>query len=57
MSTSWLVQRNPFDDAEIMLEQVDELDLTKVKATELLKAHDGDAIRAAKAFISPPTKA
>ncbi|KAI4865477.1 hypothetical protein F4820DRAFT_447969 [Hypoxylon rubiginosum] len=30
---------------------VDELDLTKAKATELLKAHDGDAVEAMKAFI------
>lgn len=32
--------------------QVDHLDLTKNKATELLKAHDGDATKAIKAFIS-----
>ncbi|KAL2216764.1 hypothetical protein M432DRAFT_592708 [Thermoascus aurantiacus ATCC 26904] len=31
---------------------VDHLDLTKNKATELLKAHDGDATKAIKAFIS-----
>ncbi|RYO74436.1 hypothetical protein DL766_000641 [Monosporascus sp. MC13-8B] len=31
---------------------VDELDLTKPKATELLKAHDGDAVKAMKAFIA-----
>ncbi|KAL2013338.1 hypothetical protein VTN00DRAFT_863 [Thermoascus crustaceus] len=31
---------------------VEELDLNKNKATELLKAHDGDAIKAIKAFIS-----
>ncbi|KAI1077326.1 hypothetical protein F5B20DRAFT_583321 [Whalleya microplaca] len=31
---------------------VDELDLTKPKATELLKAHDGDAVQAMKAFIA-----
>ncbi|KAI0473904.1 hypothetical protein GGR56DRAFT_556030 [Xylariaceae sp. FL0804] len=31
---------------------VDELDLTKPKATELLKAHDGDAVKALRAFIS-----
>ncbi|KAL1964589.1 hypothetical protein VTN77DRAFT_6763 [Rasamsonia byssochlamydoides] len=33
---------------------VEELDLTKNKATELLKAHDGDATKAIKAFIAPP---
>ncbi|CAI7664770.1 hypothetical protein N7527_000637 [Penicillium freii] len=32
---------------------VDQLDLNKIKATELLKAHDGDAIKAMKAFIAP----
>lgn len=32
--------------------QVDELDLSKAKATELLKAHDGDAVKAMRAFIS-----
>ncbi|KAJ5130306.1 uncharacterized protein N7515_006345 [Penicillium bovifimosum] len=33
---------------------VDQLDLSKTKATELLKAHDGDATRAIKAFVAPP---
>ncbi|PGH12473.1 hypothetical protein AJ79_04217 [Helicocarpus griseus UAMH5409] len=33
---------------------VDQLDLTKIKATELLKAHDGDAVKAMRAFIAPP---
>lgn len=32
--------------------QVDELDLTKPKATELLKQHEGDAIKAMRAFIA-----
>jgi hypothetical protein len=32
--------------------QVDQLDLTKPKATELLKSHDGDAVQALKAFIA-----
>lgn len=32
--------------------QVDELDLTKPKATELLKANEGDAVKAMKAFIA-----
>ncbi|KAK6833635.1 hypothetical protein PG987_008329 [Apiospora arundinis] len=31
---------------------VDQLDLTKPKATDLLKAHDGDAVKAMKAFIA-----
>ncbi|CAI7626466.1 unnamed protein product [Penicillium crustosum] len=35
---------------------VDQLDLNKSKATELLKAHDGDAIKAMKAFIAPSTQ-
>lgn len=32
--------------------QVEELDLTKAKATELLKQHDGDAVKAMRAFIA-----
>lgn len=32
--------------------QVDELEVTKSKATELLKMHDGDAVRAMRAFIA-----
>jgi len=31
---------------------VDELDLTKPKATELLKQHEGDAVKAMRAFIA-----
>ena len=31
---------------------VEELDLNKVKATELLKAHEGDAVRAMRAFVT-----
>lgn len=31
--------------------QVEQLELTKPKATELLKAHDGDAVKAMSAFI------
>ena len=37
--------------------QVDQLDLTKVKATELLRAHDGNATKALRAFILPPIRA
>ena len=32
--------------------QVEELDLNKTKATELLKAHEGDAIKAMRAFVT-----
>ncbi|TGO11425.1 hypothetical protein BTUL_0110g00360 [Botrytis tulipae] len=32
---------------------VEELELTKIKATDLLKAHDGDATTALKAYITP----
>lgn len=32
---------------------VDECDLNKIKATELLRAHDGDLERALKAFVTP----
>ena len=33
---------------------MDELLLSKSKATELLKAHDGDAVRAMVAFVTAP---
>ncbi|KAJ5340822.1 hypothetical protein N7541_009946 [Penicillium brevicompactum] len=36
---------------------VDQLDLTKIKAMELLKLHDGDTLKAMKAFIAPTFKA
>ena len=39
--------------ADLYPEQVDELELTKAKATELLKAHDGDAVKAMRAYITP----
>ncbi|OTA94143.1 hypothetical protein M434DRAFT_395050 [Hypoxylon sp. CO27-5] len=45
------VKKVKVDAADVAL-LVDELDLTKVKATELLKAHDGDAVKAMKAFIT-----
>jgi NACalpha-BTF3-like transcription factor len=38
------------DQADVKL-LVEELDLTKVKATELLKAHEGDAVRVMRAFV------
>lgn len=37
--------------------QVDELDLSKVKATDLLRAHDGDATKAIRAFVVPAVRA
>ncbi|TGJ86409.1 hypothetical protein E0Z10_g2350 [Xylaria hypoxylon] len=45
------VKKVKVDAADVAL-LVDELELTKPKATELLKAHDGDAVRALRAFIS-----
>ena len=33
--------------------QVDQLDLTKIKATDLLKAHEGNPGKAIRAFIVP----
>ncbi|KAJ6161467.1 hypothetical protein N7470_004863 [Penicillium chermesinum] len=33
--------------------QIDQLDLNKVKATELLRANDGDVVGALRAFITP----
>lgn len=32
--------------------QIDELELSKPKATELLKAHDGNAVKAITAFVT-----
>ncbi|PWY93489.1 hypothetical protein BO94DRAFT_532427 [Aspergillus sclerotioniger CBS 115572] len=32
---------------------VNELDLTKIKATELLKLHDGNVVQAIRAFVTP----
>ncbi|KAK4042229.1 hypothetical protein C8A01DRAFT_14142 [Parachaetomium inaequale] len=40
------------DAADVKL-LVDELELPKAKATELLKAHDGDAVKAMKAHLQP----
>ncbi|KAI1854198.1 hypothetical protein JX265_000602 [Neoarthrinium moseri] len=39
------------DAADVAL-LVDELELSKPKATELLKTHDGDAVQAMKAFVA-----
>ncbi|KAL2040215.1 hypothetical protein N7G274_007118 [Stereocaulon virgatum] len=39
------------DQADVSL-LVEELDLTKGKATELLKAHEGDAVKAMRAFVT-----
>ncbi|CAG8038392.1 unnamed protein product [Penicillium salamii] len=36
---------------------VDQLELSRIKATELLKAHDGDVVKAMKAFIAPSFRA
>ncbi|CBF85303.1 hypothetical protein AN1654.2 [Aspergillus nidulans FGSC A4] len=38
-----------------LLPQMNELDLSKIKATELLKAHEGDSRKAIRAFIRPAT--
>ncbi|KAL2261438.1 hypothetical protein VTK26DRAFT_4155 [Humicola hyalothermophila] len=40
------------DAADVNL-LVEELELPKAKATELLKAHDGDAVKAMRAYIQP----
>jgi NACalpha-BTF3-like transcription factor len=33
-------------------EQVEQLELSRPKATELLKAHEGDAVKAMSAFVT-----
>ncbi|KAJ5225306.1 hypothetical protein N7468_006531 [Penicillium chermesinum] len=40
------------DAADVTL-LIDQLDLNKVKATELLRANDGDVVGALRAFITP----
>lgn len=40
------------DQADVAL-LVEELELSKIKATELLKSHDGNAEQALRAFITP----
>lgn len=34
--------------------KVQELELSKTKATDLLKAHEGDAVKAIRAFVTTP---
>lgn len=34
--------------------KVEQLDFNKVRATDLLRAHDGDAVKALKAYVSTP---
>ncbi|KAK1755227.1 Huntingtin-interacting protein K [Echria macrotheca] len=46
------VKKVKVDAADVAL-LVEELELSKAKATELLKAHDGDAVLAMKAYITP----
>ncbi|KAK8101287.1 uncharacterized protein PG998_007300 [Apiospora kogelbergensis] len=46
------VQKKVKVDAADVTLLVDQLDLTKPKATDLLKAHDGDAVKAMKAAIA-----
>jgi hypothetical protein len=31
---------------------VEELELSKIRATDLLKAHDGDAVKAMRAYVT-----
>jgi len=42
-----------FSNISHRFDQVDEFELPKAKATELLKAHDGDAVTAMKAYLQP----
>lgn len=56
---NWLVRLclNSRNMGFLTVLQVEELELSKVKATELLRSHDGDAVKAIKAFIAPLAKA
>ncbi|KAL0475714.1 hypothetical protein QR685DRAFT_430340 [Neurospora intermedia] len=47
------VKKVKVDAADVTL-LVEELELTKAKATELLKAHDGDAVKAINAYVAAP---
>ncbi|KAI4692602.1 hypothetical protein J4E81_007018 [Alternaria sp. BMP 2799] len=44
-------KKNVKIEAADLDEQVSELELTKPKATELLRAHDGNAVKAMTAFV------
>ncbi|KAK3329538.1 hypothetical protein B0H66DRAFT_597115 [Apodospora peruviana] len=46
------VKKVKVDAADVSL-LVEELELSKTKATELLKAHDGNAVEAMLAFVRP----
>ncbi|KAK4227240.1 hypothetical protein QBC38DRAFT_478327 [Podospora fimiseda] len=46
------VKKVKVDAADVAL-LVEELEFSKPKATELLKAHDGDAVKALKAYLQP----
>ncbi|KAK0618382.1 hypothetical protein B0T17DRAFT_601309 [Bombardia bombarda] len=51
------VKKVKVDAADVALlhvraQQVDELELNKIKATELLKAHDGDAVKVLRAYVT-----
>ncbi|ROT43643.1 hypothetical protein SODALDRAFT_327851 [Sodiomyces alkalinus F11] len=50
--TMELPVRNIKVDASDVALLVEELEVTKPKATELLKTHEGDAVKAMRAFIS-----
>lgn len=47
---------SPVDGDSLLTDtkQVEELELTKAKATELLKSHDGDAVKAINAYVAAP---
>ncbi|KLU93042.1 hypothetical protein MAPG_11983 [Magnaporthiopsis poae ATCC 64411] len=47
------VKKVKVDPADVAL-LVDELELSKAKATDLLKQHDGDAVKAMRAYIAVP---
>ncbi|KAE9972972.1 hypothetical protein Vi05172_g5052 [Venturia inaequalis] len=47
------VYKGKIDAADVNL-VVSELELTKLKATELLRAHEGDAVKAIVAYVTAP---
>ncbi|KPI46000.1 uncharacterized protein AB675_671 [Cyphellophora attinorum] len=55
---AFLVRKESINFPGVVAEskQVDELDLSKAKATELIRSHDGDVIKAARAYIAPAVK-
>jgi len=49
VATSWLFAISCANDSD---RQAEHLDMSRTKATELLRAHDADAVKAMKAWVT-----